>query len=104
MKYFSTQLSSCLFCAELFPYGQPRMVSLSNLQQKMPLVSLEECSYWGAVSFPERYSNVNTRVKQTTRAILERHPEESLLLVGHGLSVEYMVSFTPGCALQQSNH
>lgn len=67
------------------------MLPRAHLNREMPLVSLEECSFWGKVAFPEKYSGVSRRVRETIQAILEKHPEESVVLVGHGLSVDYMV-------------
>ena len=91
-----------MFGTELFPYGQPEMLSLSKLKELMPLVSLEECSYCGRLPFPEQYAGVKQRVLRTTQEILRRHPRDNILLVGHGLSVEYMVRYLIHAALSCS--
>jgi broad specificity phosphatase PhoE len=78
--------------AELFPYGEPKMSSLKALKKEMNLVSLEECSYHGVLPFPEQYKSVVARVNATLAHYLKKHPTENVLFVGHGLSVDYLVS------------
>ena len=77
--------------AELFPYGEPKMSTLEALKAEMELVSLEECSYHKKLPFPEQYKSVMARVKSTLEHYLDKHPEESVLFVAHGLSVDYLV-------------
>ena len=67
------------------------MAGLAELQSQMRLVSLEECSVWDKVTFPEKRKAVENRVRSTCEKILERHKDENILFVGHGLSIHYVV-------------
>ena len=58
----------------------------------MEHVSLEKCSIWDKIGFPEKRNAVENRVRSTCQKILERHKGENILFVGHGLSVHYVVS------------
>ena len=79
--------------AGLFPKGQPPMRPLKALKAEMQLVSVDECSFWGQLPFPEEYKGVQARVRKTIEHYLQQHPEENVLFVGHALSVEYLVRF-----------
>lgn len=85
-------------CAGLFPYGRPRMQELEELQKEMQHVSLEKCSVWDDLSFPEKRKAVEARVRSTCKTILERHRDENILLVGHGLSIHFVVSSMKQCS------
>ena len=82
--------------AELFPHGEPRMQTLEELQKEMEHVSLEPWSVWDKINFPEKRKAVEDRVRSTCKKILERHKDENILFVGHGLSVHHVVSSLPG--------
>lgn len=71
------------------------MRSLEELKEEMQLISLEKCSFWGQLPFPEKYDGVQTRVRKTIEHYLQQHPEENVLFVGHALSIEYLVSSQP---------
>lgn len=69
------------------------MAGLEELQSQMRLVSLDKCSVWDKINFPEKRRAVENRVRSTCEKILERHKDENILFVGHGLSIHYVVSF-----------
>ena len=58
----------------------------------MPRVTFSPPSVSAFPSYPETYGNAKRRCSRTTLALADRHSQEHILLVGHGLSVEYMVS------------
>ena len=68
------------------------MQPLERLKEEMQLVSVEECSFWGQLPFPEEYKQVQARVRRTIEHYLQQHPDENVLFVGHALSIEYLVS------------
>ena len=57
----------------------------------MPRVTFSPPSVSAFPSYPETYGNAKRRCSRTTLALADRHSQEHILLVGHGLSVEYMV-------------
>ena len=69
------------------------MRPLNALKEEMQLVSVDECSFWKELPFPEEYKQVQTRVRKTIEYYLQQHPEENVLFVGHALSVDYLVHF-----------
>ena len=67
------------------------MRSLKSLKAEMQLVSVEECSFWNDLPFPEEYEGVQARVRKTIEHYLQQHPDENVLFVGHALSIDYLV-------------
>lgn len=45
--------------------------------------------------FPEDYCDSRARCQRVVQALVRRHAAQNMLLVGHGLSVEYLVSQRP---------
>lgn len=75
----------------LFPEGMPRLQTPEQLKQSLPRV---DPSYKTATAldFPESYDDARSRCANTARHLADAHPNDNILLVGHGLSVEYLVS------------
>lgn len=68
------------------------MRPLNALKEEMQRVSIDECSFWKDLPFPEEYKQVQARVRKTIEHYLQQHPEENVLFVGHALSIDYLVS------------
>ena len=94
LKLTSPQASRQGVCrpAGLFPRGLPTFQSLEHLKESLPLIDLSYKSFYTLDKFPETYADAKARCAHVARGLAGRHPTENFLMVGHGLSVEYLVS------------
>lgn len=84
----------------MFPEGPPDFKPATQLAADLPrvrpspqpIVSLP-------FDFPETYSTARKRCAAVVQALTARHPNESILLIGHGLSIQYLVGHTHGLRL-----
>ncbi|KAK9819604.1 hypothetical protein WJX72_000173 [[Myrmecia] bisecta] len=73
----------------IFPAGRPHLRSPHELSSLLPLIDTSYRSH-AHVAYPETYQQAQARCQLVAQLIAERHPHENVLLVGHGLSVEYL--------------
>ncbi|KAA6426873.1 MAG: hypothetical protein FRX49_03198 [Trebouxia sp. A1-2] len=75
----------------LFPAGRPNFQTPEELKSTCKSVDSHYKSLLH-ISFPEDYSDSQARCRQIARQLADRHPHDNVLLVAHGLSVEYLAS------------
>ena len=90
LSYWLTVAKLCLI--GLFPEGPPQFKTAAELEEALPRAKASPKQAVPSIPFPESYSDARRRCATTVTALAERHPHDSILLVGHGLSVEYLVS------------
>jgi broad specificity phosphatase PhoE len=75
--------------ARLFPQGLPRLQTPEQLKHSLPRI---DETYRPAVNldFPESYDDARRRCARIAHHLASMHPSDNILLVGHGLSVEYL--------------
>ena len=80
--------------AELFPAGMPRVAGIEDpamLAASMPELDLGYVSFWQANAYPENYVRAEWRAKKTVEGLRDMHLHKNILLVGHAITVNYMV-------------
>ena len=77
--------------AGLFPSGPPKLQQQAALAQLLPRVTFEPPSLSQLPPWPESYGQAKKRCSRTVLQLASRHRGQNILLVGHGLSVEYLV-------------
>ena len=92
--------SGRLCCAGLFPHGPPKLQQPAALAATLPRVTFKQLSISQLPPWPESYKEAKKRCSRTVLALADRHRGQSILLVGHGLSVEYLVR--PSILLEQT--
>ncbi|DBA95172.1 TPA: hypothetical protein ACH3X1_015723 [Trebouxia sp. C0004] len=75
----------------LFPAGRPNFQTPKELKSTCKSVDSGYKSLLH-LKFPEDYSNSQERCRQIARQLADMHPHDNVLLVAHGLSVEYLAS------------
>lgn len=76
----------------LFPKGPPQFKSAEHLAAALPRAQPSCEQAVPHVSYPETYGDARRRCEKTVKCLAERHPHEAILLVGHGLSVEFLAA------------
>ena len=85
---------ACVSRAGLFPDGAPHLQQPAVLAKLLPRVTFEPAGVCAFPAHPETYGQAKRRCSRTALALAERHRGQNILLVGHGLSVEYLVGPT----------
>ncbi|CAD7705311.1 unnamed protein product [Ostreobium quekettii] len=82
----------------------PKLRSPQELKEwhDMPLIDATYTSKW-ALKYPESYKEVFERCKLVFREMAERHKQGDVLLVAHGLPLEYMAKAAAPHAFKQGN-
>ncbi|KAK9805310.1 hypothetical protein WJX73_000428 [Symbiochloris irregularis] len=76
--------------SRLFPAGPPCFKTAKQLASKLPRARAPAQPVTSVPAFPETYSTARRRCNATAQALARKHPNENILLVAHGLSVEYL--------------
>lgn len=76
----------------LFPRGLPTFQSPEQLKESLSLIDPSYKSFYTLDKFPETYADAKARCAHVARGLAGRHPRDNFLMVGHGLSVEYLAT------------
>ena len=71
----------------------PTFQSPEQLKESLSLIDPSYKSFYTLDKFPETYADAKARCAHVARGLAGRHPRDNFLMVGHGLSVEYLVSW-----------
>ncbi len=76
--------------ASWFGERRPELESQSQLKKRLPRLDLEAHQSVIFPNYPEDINQLASRCKETIQTIVRKYPVGDLLVVGHGISVQFM--------------